>query len=42
VRRVCPRLVVLDFGRVVVDGAQSAVLSDPRVRAAYMGDKELL
>ncbi|MBB4141319.1 ATP-binding cassette domain-containing protein [Microbacterium invictum] len=42
VRRVCPRIVVLDFGKVVADGGQDAVLSNPRVRAAYMGDKELL
>lgn len=42
VRRVCARIVVLDFGRVVADGEQDVVLSNPRVRAAYMGDKELL
>ena len=42
VRRVCPRIVVLDFGQVVADGDQDAVLRNPRVRTAYMGDKELL
>lgn len=42
VRRVCPRVVVLDFGRVLTDGPQQDVLSDPRVLGAYMGDKEML
>ncbi|MET0780058.1 MAG: ATP-binding cassette domain-containing protein [Microbacterium sp.] len=42
VRRVCPRIVVLDFGQVVADGDQDAVLKNPRVMSAYMGDKELL
>lgn len=42
VRRVCPRIVVLDFGHVVADGGQEAVLKNPRVMAAYMGDRELL
>ncbi len=42
VRRVCARIVVLDFGQVVADGDRDAVLTNPRVMAAYMGDKELL
>jgi branched-chain amino acid transport system permease protein len=42
VRRVSSRIVVLDFGKVVADGNQHDVLTNPRVKAAYMGDKELL
>ncbi len=37
VMRVCSRLVVLDNGRVLGDGAPEAVMADPAVRAAYLG-----
>jgi branched-chain amino acid transport system ATP-binding protein len=32
-----PRLIVMDQGRTIADGAPAAVLGDERVRAAYMG-----
>ncbi len=38
VMRVCPRLIVLDNGRKIGDGEARAVLRDPTVRAAYIGD----
>lgn len=42
VRSVCPRLTVLDFGRVLASGPQAEVLDDPAVIKAYMGETELL
>ncbi|MGX5771634.1 branched-chain amino acid ABC transporter ATP-binding protein/permease [Microbacterium trichothecenolyticum] len=42
VRSVCPRLTVLDFGRVLASGPQTEVLDDPAVIKAYMGETELL
>jgi branched-chain amino acid transport system ATP-binding protein len=37
VLRVCRRLVVLDQGRKLAEGAPRAVMADPAVRAAYLG-----
>jgi branched-chain amino acid transport system permease protein len=42
VRSVCPRLTVLDFGKVLASGLQTEVLADPAVVKAYMGETELL
>lgn len=41
VRTVCSEITVLDFGRVLAQGAQQEVLEDPAVVAAYMGDAEI-
>lgn len=38
VMRVCRRLVVLDQGRVIAEGEPRAVMADPKVRAAYLGE----
>jgi len=35
--RICPRVVVLDNGRKIGEGATHEVLSDPAVVAAYVG-----
>jgi branched-chain amino acid transport system ATP-binding protein len=37
VLRVCKRLVVLDGGRVIADGASADVIADKAVREAYIG-----
>lgn len=37
VMRICQHLVVLDNGRKIGDGPPDAVMSDPVVRAAYLG-----
>jgi branched-chain amino acid transport system ATP-binding protein len=37
VRKVCERLYVLDFGRLLAEGACDDVLRDERVIAAYLG-----
>lgn len=35
------RVMVLDFGRKLVEGEPSAVLADPHVRKAYLGEEDL-
>jgi ABC-type branched-subunit amino acid transport system ATPase component len=37
VRAVADRVLVLDAGRAIAQGAPEDVLADPRVRAAYLG-----
>ena len=39
VEGLAERVVVLDGGRVVADGAPEAIAADPRVRAAYFGGR---
>jgi len=37
VLRVCDRVAVLDFGRIIADGAPAEIRGDERVAAAYLG-----
>ena len=34
---LCPRVIVLDFGRLIADGTPDAVFNDPAVIASYTG-----
>jgi branched-chain amino acid transport system ATP-binding protein len=37
VLKVCPRVVVLNFGRLIFDGPSAAAIEDQQVREAYVG-----
>ncbi|MGB9389136.1 MAG: ABC transporter ATP-binding protein [Xanthobacteraceae bacterium] len=37
VMRSCPRVIVLDQGRIIADGSPNAVIADAAVREAYLG-----
>jgi branched-chain amino acid transport system ATP-binding protein len=40
IRRLCPRILVLDAGNLLADGTPAEVLARPDVIAAYLGDTE--
>ena len=40
VMRVCHRITVLDFGKVIANGTPEQVRNDPLVLAAYLGDED--
>jgi branched-chain amino acid transport system ATP-binding protein len=39
VMRICDRIVVLDSGRKIAEGAPAAIRADAAVRSAYLGDE---
>jgi len=39
VSSLCERLVVLDLGQLIANGAPAAVLRDPKVMASYLGEE---
>jgi branched-chain amino acid transport system ATP-binding protein len=40
ISRLCPRAVVLDFGKVLMQGATLDVIADPRTQEAYLGSAQ--
>ena len=41
IARVCSETLVLDFGRTIAFGPTQNVLSDPKVKAAYLGTEDV-
>jgi branched-chain amino acid transport system ATP-binding protein len=41
IQRVCSETLVLDFGRRIAFGPTAAVLTDPKVKAAYLGTEDV-
>ena len=39
VMELCPRIVVINFGQMLMDGSKHDVQSDPRVLKAYLGEE---
>ena len=38
VNRLCDRVLVLDYGRAIFEGAPSEAVKSPEVISAYLGD----
>jgi branched-chain amino acid transport system ATP-binding protein len=39
VMELCPRIIVIDFGRKLMEGSKDEVQNDPRVLKAYLGEE---
>jgi branched-chain amino acid transport system ATP-binding protein len=38
IMRICSRIYVLDYGRIIANGAPAEIRDDPEVVRAYLGD----
>jgi branched-chain amino acid transport system ATP-binding protein len=38
IMRICNRIYVLDYGRMIAEGAPEQIRDDPRVVRAYLGE----
>jgi branched-chain amino acid transport system ATP-binding protein len=36
---LCPRIVVINFGEMLMEGTKQEVQNDPRVLRAYLGEE---
>jgi sulfate-transporting ATPase len=40
VTAICDRVIAIDFGRMIFDGAAADSINDPAIRAAYLGESD--
>ncbi len=41
IQALSDRVIAMDYGRVMAEGSPAAVLADPNVQRAYLGEEEI-